>query len=169
MSYERHASFTSRRSPGSHQPATELAFTVPQGQAYDRDDDDDDVIVHSGGLAAQDSNAHYAVHIQDLEDGRGRGYNRSISFADHPPGTLVGDFSCSSHPPPHCLLFIAGVKHCAALSLLTFHHIHSSHTSVRTLTDAQLAQPFRRSLSACRGLHTHTHTSAYIAVCTVLL
>ena len=71
-----------------------MAFTAPADQAYERDDDND-VVVHSGGpLAAQDSNAHYAVHIQDLEDGRGRGYNRSISFADHPPGTLVSGSCC---------------------------------------------------------------------------
>lgn len=67
------------------QPSTELSITVPpHDQTYDRDD------YSNGALADQDVNAHYAVQIEDYATGQpARGYNRSVSFADHPPHSLV--------------------------------------------------------------------------------
>lgn len=66
------------------QPSTELSFLPPEEQIYDRDDQ-----TH-GALADQDANAHYAVNIDDYSTHQpARGYNRSSSFADHPPHSLV--------------------------------------------------------------------------------
>ena len=81
------------------QPSTELSLTVPEEQTYDREDT-------NGALADHDANAHYAVDIDDYATGQpARGYNRSASFADHPPHTLVSQpwpSAYSALPMPAC-------------------------------------------------------------------
>lgn len=89
------------------QPSTELSFTVPEEQTYDRDDHT------NGALADHDANAHYAVDIDDYATGQpARTYNRSASFADHPPHTLVSQLrlsACLALPMPTCLIHTCGV------------------------------------------------------------